>query len=227
MYPGDWTEANLNMLNLVHIKAVIVGVIICCTQAFQISRSRSSSEFCRAVSVSSSNNVGAKRTPFNVVTTTSFKPTFKSVDTQHTHKIYKSSESLAAASISSGIKLGSKSFQFNVLSTIPAKQELGFLDSQNFHDEFVEAIPSSSSLSIVYNASDISSYFMRNPSLVIGRVMQVIAEVATILVAAMEGAFQEGTDNGSVATPALRKGRVKLAAAVRDSMIRMVRADWI
>ena len=208
------------MLNLVHIKAVIVGVIICCTQAFQISRSRSSSEFCRAVSVSSSNNVGAKRTPFNVVTTTSFKPTFKSVDTQHTHKIYKSSDSLAAASISSGIKLGSKSLQFNVLSTIPAKQ-----DSQNFHDEFVEAIPSSSSLSIVYNASDISSYFMRNPSLVIGRVMQVIAEVATILVAAMEGAFQEGTDNGSVATPALRKGRVKLAAAVRDSMIRMVRAD--
>ena len=108
------------------------------------------------------------------------------------------------------------------MSTVPAKRKLGLVGYQNVHDQFVETIPSSSSLSIVYNASDITSYFMRNPSLVIGRVMQVMTEVATILVAAMEGMFQEGTDNGSVATPTLRKGRVKLAAAVRDSMIRMV-----
>ena len=213
------------MLYHLHIKAVILGVIFCCTQALQRSQNRIPSEFCRAVSISSSNNVGAKSIPFNIATTTSYKPTVKSVNSQLTYKNHVSSESLTSVSISSAYNLDSKNLESNVMSTVPAKRKLGLVGYQNVHDQFVETIPSSSSLSIVYNASDITSYFMRNPSLVIGRIMQVMTEVATILVAAMEGMFQEGTDNGSVATPTLRKGRVKLAAAVRDSMIRMVRAD--
>ena len=77
------------------------------------------------------------------------------------------------------------------------------------------------SLSVVYNSSDIASYFMRNPALVVSRVFQIASEVATIMMAGMDGMIHESIDYETRLIPTLRKSRVKLAAAVRDSMIRM------
>ena len=77
-------------------------------------------------------------------------------------------------------------------------------------------------LSVVYNSSDISSYFTRNPSLVIGRLVQILAEVGTIFVAGMDVFMEESVSSRTLLDKtALNKSKVKLAGAVRDSMIRM------
>jgi predicted unusual protein kinase regulating ubiquinone biosynthesis (AarF/ABC1/UbiB family) len=78
-------------------------------------------------------------------------------------------------------------------------------------------------LSVVYNSSDISSYFTRNPSLVISRVMKIMSEAATILVAGMDGMIEEKVSDRTSTTqePQMSKSKVKLAVAVRESMIRM------
>ena len=81
---------------------------------------------------------------------------------------------------------------------------------------------SNSLLSVVYNSTDIASYFTRNPALVISRIMQILSETGTIFVAGMEGMIEENfVDNRETQLSNLRPGKVKLAAAVRDSMIRM------
>lgn len=83
-------------------------------------------------------------------------------------------------------------------------------------------VSSNSLLSVVYNSTDIASYFTRNPALVISRVMQILSETGTIFVAGMEGIIEENlVDTREIQFSNLRPGRVKLAAAVRDSMIRM------
>jgi predicted unusual protein kinase regulating ubiquinone biosynthesis (AarF/ABC1/UbiB family) len=81
---------------------------------------------------------------------------------------------------------------------------------------------SNSLLSVVYNSTDIASYFTRNPALVISRIMQILSETGTIFIAGMEGMMEENfVDNREIQLSNLRPGKVKLAAAVRDSMIRM------
>lgn len=211
------------MLHAQHIKAVILGVIICFSQAFQKSQFKIASEFWKAVSISSSNDGGAKSLLFKFANTVSSKPKLGSLDTEPVRENQISSEFWNAISVPKMHNVGTKSNPFNVASIVSSKPALESLDSPIVYHRLDLPVPLSSSLSVVYNANDIASYFTRNPSLVVGRVIQIVAEIATILMAAMESRLQEGADTGSVATPTLRKGRVKLATAITDSMIRMVR----
>jgi predicted unusual protein kinase regulating ubiquinone biosynthesis (AarF/ABC1/UbiB family) len=87
--------------------------------------------------------------------------------------------------------------------------------------------PDPNHLSVVYNSSDISSYFERHPELVMLRVFQIAGEVVMMFFVGMMGML-EGTDDyiddNSDSTKSdikLKKSKMKMAGAVRDSMVRM------
>jgi hypothetical protein len=93
--------------------------------------------------------------------------------------------------------------------------------------------PDPNHLSVVYNSDDISSYFERHPSLVMLRVFQIAGEVVMMFFVGMIGML-EGTDddyNGddynsdnsdnTKSDLKLKKSKMKMAGAVRDSMVRM------
>eukprot|EP00596_Hydrurales_sp_CCMP1899_P003662 CAMPEP_0119053258 /NCGR_PEP_ID=MMETSP1177-20130426/74319_1 /TAXON_ID=2985 /ORGANISM="Ochromonas sp, Strain CCMP1899" /LENGTH=820 /DNA_ID=CAMNT_0007033169 /DNA_START=102 /DNA_END=2561 /DNA_ORIENTATION=+ len=91
--------------------------------------------------------------------------------------------------------------------------------------------PDPNHLSVVYNSDDISSYFERHPSLVMLRVFQIAGEVMTMFFVGMIGMLEgtsddyndEESDNSdnTKSDLKLQKSKMKMAGAVRDSMVRM------
>ena len=120
-----------------------------------------------------------------------------------------------------------RTYTYNPVVQKPVKASTPIEYVQNPPEQILSiaqpALASSNSLlSVVYNSTDIASYFTRNPALVISRIMQILSETGTIFIAGLEGMIEENfVDNREIQLSNLRPGKVKLAAAVRDSMIRM------
>jgi predicted unusual protein kinase regulating ubiquinone biosynthesis (AarF/ABC1/UbiB family) len=130
-------------------------------------------------------------------------------------------------SIANNNNANARTYTYNPVVQKPVKASTPIEYVQNPSEQIQNiaqpALASSNSLlSVVYNSTDIASYFTRNPALVISRIMQILSETGTIFIAGMEGMIEENfVDNREIQLSNLRPGKVKLAAAVRDSMIRM------